>query len=375
MISPQPPVKEMASLLEKWTNINSHTENLSGLETFLHEVRRAFAALLPDEMQVISLNHNRKGLFLKKRGDAPFQIFFGGHLDTVFSIEHPFQKACYLSAERLNGPGSADMKGGLVVLLKALEQFEKMEGHEKIGWEIFLNPDEEIGSPDSTHFLEGCAKRCQLACIFEPRLEDGLFVSQRKGSSNYKITSKGVKAHAGRNFTEGKNAIFPLVHFIEGIHQLIDLKKGIFITVGVIKGGEATNIIPDYAECQINVRTDTSEDMESVDLHFKELAQTYNVSCLRTSHRPPKPFDSRTEDYFQILKACGSELGLAVAWRASGGVCDGNTFAARGVPTLDTLGVRGGKIHTEHEFVDLTSLPEQAMLVALFLTTLAKEIP
>lgn len=366
--------REIAFLLEKWVNINTHTENLVGIETLLKEVKGAFQVLNPDKMEEVDLSHNRKGLFLKKRGKAPFQIFFGGHLDTVFSKTHPFQKASYVDEEKLNGPGAADMKGGIVVLLKTLERFEKTEQRQKIGWEIFLNSDEEIGSPDSTPFMEQCAERCHFACLFEPRLEDGSFVSKRKGSSNFTLFSRGKRAHAGRDFTQGKNAIYPLIHFLSEIESLSMPAKGILINVGVIKGGEATNIVPDYAECHLNLRADDLQTMASTEERLKLIAQKQGLTLVRTSWRPPKIFDEKTEKYFQKLKSCGSQLGMAITWKETGGVCDGNTFAAKGVPVIDTLGVRGGKIHTSEEFVHLASLSEQIELMLVFLGEIAKEV-
>ena len=236
-----------------------------------------------------------------------------------------------------------------------------------MGWEIFLNPDEEIGSPDSTPFIEECAQRCQLACIFEPRLEDGSLVSKRKGSGNYKLISLGKRAHAGRHFAEGKNAIYPLARFITQLESLHAPEAGILINVGNVKGGEASNIIPDYAECHLNVRADALKTMEWIEEKMSKLADDLGLKLLCTTFRPPKPFDEKTESYFKTLKECGSKLGLQIAWRNSGGVCDGNTFAAKGVPAIDTLGVRGGKIHTENEYVHLESLVEQRELVTLFL--------
>lgn len=365
---------EMASLVERWVNINSYTGNLSGIENLLNEIKQAFQSLKPDEMRIVSLPNNRKGLFLKKRGSAPFQIFFGGHLDTVFSLEHSFQKATYVDELTLKGPGATDMKGGLVVMLKSLEQFERMEGCDKIGWEIFLNPDEEIGSPDSTLFIEECALRCHLACIFEPRLEDGSLVAKRNGSSNYIIISIGKTAHVGRNFGEGKNAIYPLARFIGEIESLNGPQFGAIINIGLIKGGEANNIIPDYAECHLNIRGQDLQTMQLTEQRISQLAENFGLKLRRTSFRPPKPFDKKTESFFQKLKECGSKLGLQLAWVDSGGVCDGNTFAAKGVPTIDTLGVRGGKIHTKNEYVHLESLCEQTELVTLFLSEIAKDM-
>ena len=361
---------EMIALVEKWANINSYFANPAGIANLLDEVQIAFARLNPDEMRIVHFP-NSSGLFLKKRSQAPMQVFLGGHLDTVFPPYSPFQTAIHLDKDTLQGPGVADMKGGLVVMLKALETFEQMESATNLGWEIFLNADEETGSPGSTPFIEACAKRCHLACIFEPTFEDGALVSRRKGSSNYTVYSHGKKAHAGRNPLEGKNAIYPLAHFMTHMETLNVPSEGILVNVGVMKGGEVNNTIPDYAECSLNIRADLPETMEQLNRELHHCAEKYALRVVKTSFRPPKVLDAKTEALFHLLQKCAAKIGLHLTWRASGGVCDGNVVASNGIPTIDTLGVHGGKLHTENEYVHLRSLSERAQLTALFLNEIA----
>jgi glutamate carboxypeptidase len=360
----------MEDLLKRWAEINTYSYNPEGINLLLNDLLQAFSILNPDDMRILTLGES-KALFLKKRANAPIQIYFGGHLDTVFSLDQPFQKVIKRDEHTLNGPGVADMKGGLVVMLKAIEAFEKMENASLLGWEIVINSDEEIGSPYSTPFIEECAKKCHLACLFEPSLEDGSFVSERKGSSNYLVVSRGKKAHAGRNPNEGKNAIYPLAHFIAQIEIMNAPSVGTLLNVGKIEGGVATNIIPDYAECHLNVRADQLETMNHIEKSLEQYAKDLDLQLIRTTFRPPKPFDPKTEALFQALKECGSKLGLTINWRKSGGVCDGNTLASKNIPTIDTLGVRGGMIHTEKEFLYVESLSERAELTALFLSEIA----
>jgi len=351
---------DIIAQLEVWANVNSYSHNSSGLEKMLILAEKAFGALKPDEMQTLPI-----GLSLKKRKNAPFRVFLGGHLDTVFPPDHPFQSVTRLDADCLQGPGVSDMKGGLLVMLQALLEFEASAEAEKIGWEIFLNLDEEIGSPNSTPYLQECSQRCECALIFEPTLPDGSLVSGRKGSSNYHVTSKGKAAHAGRHPEEGKNAIYPLAHFITSLEGLNDAET--IVNVGMIKGGGALNIIPDHAEAGVNVRT--NREIEPI---LKRKAEEACVSLTRTTYRPPKPFDARTKKLFELLKECAEKLDLTVKWRETGGVCDGNTFGAAGIPTIDTLGVEGGGAHTKKEFVYLPSLTEKSKLTALLLKELAR---
>jgi glutamate carboxypeptidase len=357
---------EMLALLEKWVNINTHSKNRPGIELLVIELQKEFQRVRPEESTIVNFA-NSSGLFLKKRSQAPLQIFFGGHLDTVYPPDSPFQKFESITLEKVTGPGVTDMKGGLVVLLMALEAFENSKHAVSIGWEIFINSDEEIGSPESYPFLEKCAERAHLACLFEPALDDGALVSQRKGSSNYHVTSMGRKAHAGRSAIEGKHAIYPLARFIVKAERMHDPSQGSLVNVGVMRGGEAANVIPDFAECMVNVRSDQLKTLLRIEKELERQAAQEGLSIVKKTFRPPKPFDARTQALYEVLKACAQKLGFPLSWRSSGGVCDGNFFANKGVPTIDSLGVHGGMIHTPHEFLFVESLHEKAELTFLFL--------
>lgn len=351
---------DIVSILEQWVNINSYSYHSEGVEKMLAEAEKSFSALNPDEVKKFSF-----GLFLKKRKHAPFQVFLGGHVDTVFPPDHPFQKAQWLDGKRLRGPGVADMKGGLLVLLMALLKFEASSQAPHLGWEIFLNGDEEIGSPHSTPFLQACAKRCQCALFFEPAMPDGSFVNKRKGSSSFLVTSEGKAAHCGRHPEEGKNAIYPLVHFIHEIESLNTSET--LVNVGKIKGGIAANVIPEYAEALVNIRF--YQDIEDI---LIQKAHQEGVHLQKLSFRPPKLFNENTKNFFSILKECGEKIKQEIKWKESGGVCDGNTFGAAGIPTIDTMGVIGGAVHTDQEFLYFPSLEKKIALTFLLLDELSK---
>lgn len=365
--------EEMVALAEAWANINSHSKNSEGISKLLDKVEPAFAKLKPDELKRISFA-NGEGLYLKKRASsAPLRIFFSGHLDTVFPVDHPFQKVTYLNDRLLQGPGIADMKGGLVILLKALEAFEKTDAACEIGWEILLNPDEEIGSPSSTSLIKQCGKKADLALVFEPTFADGSLVSSRKGSANFRAQAKGKTAHAGRDPEKGKNAIYTLCKFIAEIEKYNTPQKGISLNVGVIQGGEALNIIPDFAECLINLRTPAFKSMTEIENRILEAAEKYGVKVQKTTFRSPKELDARTQILMNGIEKCAKKCGRKIKWKSSGGVTDGNTLAALGVPTLDSMGARGGNLHTSQEFIYLESLIQGQELLLEFLTALSSE--
>lgn len=385
----------MISLVERWANINTGSDNFEGITNFRKEIQSDFT-VLGGEAEVIPLPSRKTinlqgasiespvpaALRLMKRREAPIQLFFGGHMDTVFTLSSPFQKTSRLSNNTLRGPGVTDMKGGLAILLKGLEAFERSRFASSIGWEIVLNPDEEVGSVSSDHlFVEG-AKRNDLGIIFEPAFSDGAFVHERKGSANYTIITRGRASHVGRDFHQGKNAIFAMSEIIKKLEALNDNPHHTTVNVGYIHGGGPVNIVPDFALCRLNIRMRSMEHLEAVQMKLADIVascqQREGISA--TLHKdyscPPKPFDSKTQSFFESYKLCAAELNIPFKCRESGGVCDGNRLSAAGLATLDSAGAIGGNIHTEEEYLNLDSLTERARLLTLFLIKLATgEIP
>ena len=168
-------------------------------------------------------------LRIRKRPEAPLQIFFCGHMDTVFAIDHTFQQVRWLDEETLNGPGVADLKGGILVMLKALQALERTPWADQIGWEILFNPDEEIGSPGSAPLIADAAKRVHLGMIYEPCFADGNLAGERKGSGNFSVKVRGKAAHAGREHHLGRNAVRAMCDFVVALDDLNGRRPGVTI--------------------------------------------------------------------------------------------------------------------------------------------------
>ncbi len=386
-------IQAMTNTLQDWSSINTHSANLLGLEKMLSKLEVAFSPLegfsqrikLPERFDFDSKGEKfyhpvGDALYIKKNSQAPLQILLAGHIDTVFEETSPFQKAILLDKNRLSGPGVADMKGGILVMLKALELFERSQVAKNIGWQILLTPDEEIGSPSSEFLYRQVAKEIHVGLIFEPSFSDGKFVSQRKGSLNLIAVAKGKTAHAGRDFHSGRNAIAAIAYFTSAAHDLNRHFPTITLNIGKISGGEALNIIPDFANCHINIRADNDSDLTMISNKLEELAKAaalsvaengISISLCTLSKRAAKPFDCSTETLFQIVRNCGKDLSQDLDWKPSGGVCDGNILAQTGVPTIDTLGVVGGNLHTFQEYMEIQSFSERARLTAYLLISLA----
>ncbi|MBC8010959.1 MAG: M20/M25/M40 family metallo-hydrolase, partial [Burkholderiales bacterium] len=202
---------ELRSLLAAWSAINSGSDHPAGLERMRAALRAAFASAFPSALveEPALPGTAARALRLVLRPDAPFRILLNGHYDTVYEATHPFQQPRLLDPGTLNGPGTADMKGGLVVLLAALHAFEQTDDAHRLGIEILLTPDEEIGSRASLDEINTSARRCRFGLVFEPARSGGEIVRTRKGTGVFTITSRGRAAH-GAQPELGRNAIAAL---------------------------------------------------------------------------------------------------------------------------------------------------------------------
>jgi glutamate carboxypeptidase len=298
-------------------------------------------------------------------------------MDTVFGADHPFQTLTWQEGNILNGPGTADMKGGIAVMLAALKAFECSAFAPQLGYDVLLNSDEETGSHASARLIADLAKGKAAAFTYEPALPDGTLAGARPGSGNFSITLHGKAAHAGRNPEDGRNALLAAADLALRLAGLRN--PALKVNPARIDGGGPNNIVPDLAILRINLRPETPEamaaalaDMQSA---IKAVCAAHDVHAHLHGgfNRPPKPLDAKTEHLFQLVRGCGDDLGLPITWKATGGVCDGNNIAATGIPVVDTMGPRGGAIHSDKEFLIVDSLEERARLSALSLVRLAQK--
>lgn len=381
---------DMITRVKAWSAINSGSHNVDGLRAMRGELTRAFAVLdadisdapLPGGEYVTAAGEKTRvsyepSLLVSKRPDAPIQIVLTGHYDTVFPKDFHFQSAKLIDDDTLNGPGVADMKGGIIVMLTALEMLERSEHAANIGYTVLLSPDEEIGSPGSSALLADLGRKSHLGLTYEPALADGSLAGARKGSGNFALIVKGRAAHAGREHHLGRNAIAAAARFIAGLDALNGQRDGVTFNIAKVDGGGASNIVPELAVARFNVRMVETEDMAWINSQLEALTAQVNaqdgISAELTGGftRPPKPMAPANAQVFDWVKTAGGLLGLDIKWAPSGGVCEGNNLWASGCPNVDTLGVRGGEIHSDREFVKLSSFTERAKLSTLILMKLA----
>lgn len=380
----------MLDQVRQWAAVNSGSHNAPGLERMAALLADAFS-VLPGPVQLVAGDPVEsidmagrvvqqaagRHLLLHVRPDAPRRVLLTGHMDTVFGADHPFQTLTWLEEGRLNGPGVADMKGGLAILLAALTAFEASPLAPLLGYDVLINSDEEIGSPSSAALIAGLAGGKYAALTYEPALADGTMAGARAGSGNFSIIVTGISAHAGRNPQDGRNALLAAadiaLRLADGAQAI-----GLPCNPAKIDGGGPNNIVPDKAILRVNFRPrDTAMQAAALALIERATTQAAALHDVLTHvhggfNRPPKPMDAKASSLFALVRQAGADLGLPVGWRDTGGVCDGNNIAACGVPVVDTMGARGGAIHSSDEFLLTDSLPERARLSALVLARLAQ---
>ncbi|MBA2921217.1 hydrolase [Sphingomonas sp. MAH-20] len=379
----------MLDQVQAWALVNSGSRNLAGLKTMAGLLADAFSALPgdvelvpPDPVEIVDPNGTVRAighgehLLLTVRPDAPLQLLFTGHYDTVFGADHPFQTLKWLDDGRLNGPGVADMKGGLALMLAALKGVEATPAAARFGYQVLIDSDEEVGSPSSAALIARCAKGKAAALTYEPALPDGTLAGARGGSGNFSIVVAGRSAHAGRNPEEGRNALLAAADLALRLERAIG--PGLKVNPAKIDGGGPNNVVPDHAVLRVNFRPASPDDETRAQAHLDQAIAAVAAERDVRIHlhggfgRPPKPLDPAAERLFGLVRSCGADLGLDIGWKATGGVCDGNNIAACGVPVVDTMGARGGAIHSEEEFLIPDSLPERAMLSTLAILRLVE---
>ncbi|AZI35666.1 peptidase M20 family protein [Caenibius tardaugens NBRC 16725] len=384
-IAPQP----IRDHVLDWAGVNSGTDNLAGLAAMAGRLADAFS-VLPGEVSLldpapvamvdgqghmVDRAHGRH-LHVSVRPDAARRILLTGHMDTVFAADHPFQHCTWLDEGTLRGPGTADMKGGIALMLAALQAFERMGAGSPpaLGYDVLINSDEETGSLASARALRELAEGKCAALTYEPALPGGDLAKDRPGSGNFTAVIRGRSAHAGRNPEDGRNALVAAGDLALRLYRA--RRAGLAINPAKIDGGGPNNLVPDLAVLRFNMRPADDHAMAAaralIARAIDDVARDHDVAVALHGDfgRPPKRGDGGTGALATLVSAAARDLGLAMGWRDTGGVCDGNNIAACGVPVIDTMGACGGNIHTDEEFLLVDSLRERAQLSALVLSQL-----
>jgi glutamate carboxypeptidase len=271
------------------------------------------------------------------------------------------------------------MKGGIVTMLAALQAFEQTPHAGNLGWEVLLTPDEETGSHGSAPLLVKAAQRNHFAFVFEPARPNGDIVQSRKGTGTFTATCRGRAGHAAKIPNDGRNAILALAEFLLAASKIPAEIPGVLLNVGNIRGGgPATNVVPDLARSEIDVRITRAADRDILQARLQALAAEidrrdgYALELKGEFNRPPKECVPREERVFGAWRRAAADLGVApFSWVHTGGASDGNLLSVAGLPNLDGVGPIGDQLHSNREFIVTASIAPRAQIAALFLHRLA----
>lgn len=308
------------------------------------------------------------------------RILLSIHYDTVYGVDSPFQQCTRYVAndeERMRGPGVIDAKGGIVVMKWALLGAMKFLDMSRYRLSVVLTPDEEIGSPATKLLWQQIAPEFAFAMLYEPTLPDGSFVSERKGTGTFTVIVHGKAAHAGRNFDAGRNAILHASKIALAINELNGVHKGVTVNIGRMRGGDAVNVVPDLCVMRVNVRVTNPEEQSWIESEMARIQkewdrpeQGYRVELDGGIFAQPKTLDDTVLSWIKKTESVANSLGESVRWKPSGGASDGNKLAALGLANIDTFGPEGDLLHSDQEWVRLSSLPRKAHLSCRMIQTL-----
>ena len=290
------------------------------------------------------------------------------HMDTVFPLG-TIKRMPYREAEgKILGPGTLDMKAGIVIALAAIEEARKNGMTRSIT--LLCTSDEEIGSLTSRQHIERLARESALVLVLEGGLVDGALKTWRKGVGEFWVKVRGRAAHAGGDHEKGRNAIEEMAHQVIAIQRLTDYSKQTTVNVGVIHGGTVSNVVPEEAVIQVDVRVMQPGEWERLEDEMKKLIPVLDGTSIEVSgglNRPPMPFDETMKATFEKARSIAAQIGIELKAGGTGGASDANFVAPLGIPVLDGLGAVGEGYHSEREYIFADSLEERVKLVSALL--------
>jgi glutamate carboxypeptidase len=300
-------------------------------------------------------------------------IMLLGHFDTVWDVGTLKQMPFRIDKDKAHGPGAFDMKAGIAIMLEAIRAVRELRGELPRPVTVLLNTDEEVGSDSSRPITEGLAKHSEAVLVLEPAGPGGAAKTARKGVGDYTVTVTGVPSHAGLDFEKGQSAIVELSRQVIAMTKFIDLKRGITVNPGVIRGGTRTNVVAAEAEVDVDIRIARLADAKGLDKKFRGL-RPFNKKCKLEIggglNRPPLEKTKASAALYELARGLAGEIGWKLREVAVGGGSDGNFTAGLGIPTLDGMGATGDGAHAKHEHVVISELPRKAALIAALLESI-----
>ena len=360
--------------LKTIVNIDSGTFTKAGVDRVAAYLQERFQGL-GFSTRFDQQEHYGDHLVATHQGNAPGgpRILLIGHIDTVLpdgeAGRRPFAISRRDGARIATGPGILDMKSGVLIGMYALHLL--IEGQQANYSQVtfICNSDEEIGSPSSRPLIQQLAQQADAVLVLEPGRAQGTIVSSRKGCGQYRVEVHGLSAHAGVEPQRGRNAILELSYQVQKMQALNGTIPGATLSVGIIRGGERTNVVPDYAYFDMDVRVADQASLKALEEAMRQVTHQNKLAGTRITLNGSllcQPFErnQHNEQLVALAREAGRELGVKIQDVGSGGASDANTTAAMAIPTLDGLGAGGGLAHNPGEYIELDYLPTRIALAA-----------
>ena len=370
---------QFVSDLETLVNVDSGTGNRQGIEKIARFFEARFTAM-GMQVRVVFLGQGRVPCLLAETapGRRPLDLLLLGHMDTVFPPGEASRRPFSVRGGRAFGPGVCDMKGGLLVVLHALEALHHEGVLNALSIGAAFNGDEETGSENSRDWIMNLAANSRHALVFEDCRPGYGLVIRRKGVGRFRITVDGRSAHAGADPEKGVNAVAELAHQILKIEGLNRNDAGTALQVTVMSGGDKVNIIPEKAEALVDVRISRIQEQRRVADFFSTLGRKPFLpgAVIRVDgriHRPPMDPGEKAQRLWELVRAEGERIGLPLSVLSTGGASDGNFASAAGAPTLDGMGIMGANSHRIDEYAELDSITPMVLLLARVCRAMADE--
>jgi len=347
-------IDDMLADLRVLVEIESPSLDLDALQTSAE----ALAALIERRLgSPATLIDSPAGPHVHWSGGGEPRVLLLGHHDTVFPLGTLARRPFAVADGRATGPGVFDMLGGIVQALHGLAALDDLSGVE-----LLFSADEEVGSRASRDLIEERARACGAVLVLEPSADGGVLKTGRKGCGTFEVVVTGRAAHAGLEPENGINALVEASRQVLAINEIGRPEVGTTVTPTVAVAGTADNVVPAQALIKVDVRVESAEEKERVEAAMAALTPVDGAAAVEVSgavNRPPMP-ESASATLMPLVERIAPDLGgIAV-----GGGSDGNFTAASGVPTLDGLGAVGGGAHADHEWIDVTVMPERARLIS-----------
>lgn len=369
--------ENMLSLMADLVNIDSNSFDKAGVDKVAARLRVFFDNHGIPYDTIPLTDHGDALRAVVSGGDGNKPILLCGHRDTVFATGEVEKRPFSTRDGKAFGPGVADMKPGLVINAFILAAFHKFGGHPNPLIGLFTG-DEEIGSPSSKDIIIAEAEKARLAFNSEPSRPSGNIVTQRKGGIFCHCAIKGVAAHSGGFFTEGRSAIQELAYKIQALHALTDLERGTTINVGLVRGGQSVNTVAAEASCDIDIRYQDTAERDDILTQVKTICEKVYVEdtsssfSIRGEFQPLNP-SAQSKELFALYQESAAQDDVIVEGEHSGGCADSGFIAAAGTPVICGVGPVGGNYHRPDEWMQIDSLAQRARFIANTILRLARQ--